>query len=287
MGKCGWILMAFLSNGIIRLGSCLIFLRTLRVSRGPWLFILPSILIIFSLNLIINLCRYPEKELLHCLGREVVESHFMSCMKEADILKHKSPIFSTMQRKDHTQLWLGLQNGLSLKQILTPISIKILSDKFDQFWAVNRKLMEGDDTFKYIPFRWYFDDDPYSQKLIRSVNEDRHAVTLLDLIQLMLPNADANKRNYQNPQNQFTHSFSFNSSPRDCSAVWSAAPVDEPAPQLPGQFPAHRLPQPEIIYFLTSGQDAPLIRLDRWFVYSNGRIAMICVLDSSSVYAKG
>lgn len=35
----------------------------------------------------------------------------MSCMKEADALKHKSQVINEMQKKDHKQLWMGLQNG--------------------------------------------------------------------------------------------------------------------------------------------------------------------------------
>lgn len=35
----------------------------------------------------------------------------MSCVKEADALKHKSQVINEMQRKDHKQLWMGLQNG--------------------------------------------------------------------------------------------------------------------------------------------------------------------------------
>jgi hypothetical protein len=45
------------------------------------------------------------------INREAVESHFMSCVKEADVLKHRSQVVSSMQKKDHNQLWLGLQNG--------------------------------------------------------------------------------------------------------------------------------------------------------------------------------
>jgi len=32
-----------------------------------------------------------------------------------------------------------------------------ISDRFDQFWPINRKLMDssGEDAFKYIPFRIY------------------------------------------------------------------------------------------------------------------------------------
>lgn len=65
----------------------------------------------------------------------------MSCMKEADALKHKSQVINEMQKKDHKQLWMGLQN-----------------DRFDQFWAINRKLMEyppEEHGFRYIPFRIY------------------------------------------------------------------------------------------------------------------------------------
>lgn len=45
--------------------------------------------------------------------RELVEAHFMACLKEADVLKHRGQIVSSMQKKDHNQLWLGLQNGIT------------------------------------------------------------------------------------------------------------------------------------------------------------------------------
>lgn len=35
----------------------------------------------------------------------------MSCLKEADVLKHRGQVVSAMQKKDHNQLWLGLVNG--------------------------------------------------------------------------------------------------------------------------------------------------------------------------------
>lgn len=43
--------------------------------------------------------------------REIVEAHFMSCLKEADVLKHRGQVMSAMQKKDHNQLWMGLVNG--------------------------------------------------------------------------------------------------------------------------------------------------------------------------------
>jgi autophagy-related protein 5 len=57
-------------------------------------------------------------------------------VKEADGLKHKGKVINEMQAKDHKQLWQGVH-----------------SDKFDQFWQINKKLMEGE--FKAIPFRIY------------------------------------------------------------------------------------------------------------------------------------
>lgn len=41
----------------------------------------------------------------------------MSSMKEADMLKHRSQVFSTMQRHQHNQLWTGLLNGMNLSHI--------------------------------------------------------------------------------------------------------------------------------------------------------------------------
>ncbi|XP_063244616.1 autophagy protein 5 isoform X1 [Bacillus rossius redtenbacheri] len=124
-------------------------------------------------NITVHFDKFPETELLHCHNREAVESHYMACVKEADVLKHRSQVVSTMQKKDHNQLWLGLQN-----------------DKFDQFWAVNRKLMEAsqDEAFKYIPFRCYRGDDTFVQRLVRPVSEEGQRKTLQDLVAEIFPN---------------------------------------------------------------------------------------------------
>nr|CAD7203270.1 unnamed protein product [Timema douglasi] len=123
-------------------------------------------------NITVHFDKFPEDELLHCPSRDAVESHFMACVKEADVLKHRSQVVSNMQKKDHNQLWLGLQN-----------------DKFDQFWAVNRKLMEAsaDEAFKYIPFRCYHGDEAFVQRLVRPVTEEGHRKTLKDLVREVFP----------------------------------------------------------------------------------------------------
>lgn len=62
--------------------------------------------------------------ILASLHRDVVESHFMSCLKEADALKHKGQIISQMQKKDHKQLYLGLMNGMNSMNFFFFIIIK-------------------------------------------------------------------------------------------------------------------------------------------------------------------
>ncbi|CAL4188685.1 unnamed protein product, partial [Meganyctiphanes norvegica] len=110
---------------------------------------------------------FPEHELMHCNNRDILESHFISVVKEADGLKHRGHVITNMQSKDHKQLWSGLCN-----------------DKFDQFWAINRKLMEcsGEDGFRHIPFRFHFSSQPPMQCLIRPVSDDGHKLTLTDLL---------------------------------------------------------------------------------------------------------
>ncbi|XP_073727866.1 autophagy protein 5 isoform X1 [Misgurnus anguillicaudatus] len=128
-------------------------------------------------NVTVHFKNFPEHELLHCSTNSVIEAHFMSCIKEADALKHKSQVINDMQKKDHKQLWMGLQN-----------------DKFDQFWAMNRKLMEyptEEGGFRYIPFRIYqtMSERPFIQKLFRPVSPEGHPLTLGDLLKDLLPAA--------------------------------------------------------------------------------------------------
>jgi len=109
-------------------------------------------------NLTVHFSNFPDQELVPCNSREQFESYFMSCLKEADQLKHGGRVMSSMQKKDHLQLWSGLQN-----------------DKFDQFWAINRKLMETpqNEYFKHIPIRFHISDgSSVQQKLIKPVSED-------------------------------------------------------------------------------------------------------------------
>ncbi|XP_071492809.1 autophagy protein 5-like [Diadema antillarum] len=115
---------------------------------------------------------FPEDEILHCKSKEVIEAMYMSCVKEADVLKHKGHVMNNLQQKDHKQLWTGLQ-----------------SDKFDQFWTTNRRLMErlNNDPFKYIPFRIYQPDKVCIQRLFKPVSEEGEPLTLRALLAHSVP----------------------------------------------------------------------------------------------------
>ena len=138
-------------------------------------------------NITVHFKSFPEKDLLHCPSKDVIEAHFMSCVKEADALKHKSQVINEMQKKDHKQLWMGLQN-----------------DRFDQFWAINQKLMEypaEENGFRYIPFRIYqtTTEWPFIRQLFRPVATDGQLHTLGDLLKEVCPSAvapeDGEKKN--------------------------------------------------------------------------------------------
>ncbi|KAH3738125.1 autophagy protein 5-like [Dreissena polymorpha] len=129
-------------------------------------------------KLTVHFQNFPEDELLRCTNRDVVESHFMSVVKEADWLKHRGNVINGMQKRDHKNMWMGLVN-----------------DKFDQFWPINKKLMETseEEGFKHIPFRIYQVDLPVIQKLFRPVAEDGQQHCLEDLLKFALPDLDNDK----------------------------------------------------------------------------------------------
>ncbi|XP_028394715.1 autophagy protein 5-like [Dendronephthya gigantea] len=133
-------------------------------------------------NITVHFEDFPEDELIRCESKEVVESFFMSAVKEADSLKHKSQIINSMQKKDHKQLWLGLNN-----------------DKFEQFWSVNKRLMErlGEELFKHIPFRIHQCDKVFIQKLAKPVNESGESQTLKHLMMETLPTMFSTEEDFQ------------------------------------------------------------------------------------------
>lgn len=115
---------------------------------------------------------YPT-DMMQYLNKESIESLFMSTIKEADALKHRGKVVNEMLKKDHKQLWYGVQN-----------------DKFEQFWSVNRKLMElnGQEEsggFRCIPFRLYENDRAFVQKNFEPCTDVGKKRTLGDLLEVI------------------------------------------------------------------------------------------------------
>ena len=100
----------------------------------------------------------------------------MSSLKESDQLKtngkvwivklylglSKNQVMKQMQAREHSQLWLGLCRLVQISKKILGVSSSnqyrfllkyLFSDKFDQFWAVNRRLMEGSDSWRHLPVR--------------------------------------------------------------------------------------------------------------------------------------
>lgn len=101
---------------------------------------------------------FPEAELIRCNNKAAIKATFISAIKEADVLKHKRSVVKSMVQKDQNLLWTGL-----------------VDNKFDQFWQINKCLMEkpGNELFKSIPFRLYFPDFTYTQKVIKPCTQDK------------------------------------------------------------------------------------------------------------------
>lgn len=123
-------------------------------------------------NIKVHFKNFPEDELLHCPKKEVIEAHFMSSIKEADVLKHRGQVINNMQKRDHKQLWSGLQN-----------------DKFDQFWTINRRLMErtNEEPFRSVPLRIYQPDTMYIQRLCKAVADTGEPLNLGHVLGNILP----------------------------------------------------------------------------------------------------
>ncbi|XP_040576577.1 autophagy protein 5 [Lepeophtheirus salmonis] len=132
----------------------------------------------WNLNVVFG--EFPSEEIIRFNSRESLETYFMSCLKEADQIKHGGRVLSKMQKKDQNQLWQGFQN-----------------DKFDQFWPINRRLMEIEGTgeneiggFRHIPVRIYKGDGPMIQKIVNTLTEDKSKATIKDMLLEFLPDCD-------------------------------------------------------------------------------------------------
>lgn len=113
---------------------------------------------------------FPEEDLLHYRGKEAMESHFHSKIKEADCLKHRSEIIQSLTQEEFCRLWDGLKQS-----------------NFVDFWSVNKKMMLNSrsepELFRSIPFCIYRDGNQVFQWLMASSDGSRE-LKLSDLLSL-------------------------------------------------------------------------------------------------------
>ncbi|VDM46903.1 unnamed protein product [Toxocara canis] len=111
------------------------------------------------------------KEVMRCAG-DALEISFIQSIKEADQLKHKASIINSMKSDEHKQLWNGL-----------------VQDRFDEFWSVNKKLMENSESeaILHIPIRIYEAGRPFRQVLISPLDESGRRRTLGDVLRIVHP----------------------------------------------------------------------------------------------------
>lgn len=116
-------------------------------------------------TLTVHFADFPHEALLRCNSRAAVETLFRSAVKEADALKHSGSVVASLQKHETTQLWQSLALG-----------------KFDDFWAVNERLMArlDDKHFRCVPFRLYTDGQrtPPLQRAVRPASQS----TLAELL---------------------------------------------------------------------------------------------------------
>lgn len=84
--------------------------------------------------------------------KDTMRNIFLQAVKEADQLKHKGEVISSMTHEDHNRLFDSIVNS----RAIFGNSYDIRLDKFDDFWTVNRRLMD-DEAHKiaHIPIRFY------------------------------------------------------------------------------------------------------------------------------------
>ncbi|GMT10029.1 hypothetical protein PFISCL1PPCAC_1326, partial [Pristionchus fissidentatus] len=82
------------------------------------------------------------------VNKDALESIFMQSLKEADYLRRKAEVITSMKSEEHKQLWRGFTN-----------------DNFDEYWTVNKRLVDSSNPEKiaHLPIRLYKAGSPMRQ----------------------------------------------------------------------------------------------------------------------------
>ncbi|KFD53668.1 hypothetical protein M514_05373, partial [Trichuris suis] len=115
---------------------------------------------------------YPREELFACSSLQVVEAHFIQTVKQADQIKHRSRVMNSIQKHGQKQLWNAM-----------------VTSRFDQFWEVNRLLMQNseDEPIRHLPIKLFNKDYAFVQRLwpaYKSEGKDGELTKAGDLLKL-------------------------------------------------------------------------------------------------------
>ncbi|KJE93513.1 hypothetical protein CAOG_04292 [Capsaspora owczarzaki ATCC 30864] len=200
---------------------------------------------------------FPEDEVLRCPDKETVETHMIATIKEADYLKNGSTKkLLAMLKKDQKQLWMGLKTF-----------------KFDQFWSVNKRLTQRDETdpFKNVPFRIYVPDQPVLQEPFPPFRQDGSEYTLGDLLATVLPELFPAER-----VSPFL--VAFNAAAAEARAAEGGAPEDVPVAPPSSLGKQVELPQ-IVLHGISPAFETPLLWLGEHCCYPDNFLH-ICILPS-------
>ncbi|ORE06362.1 APG5-domain-containing protein [Rhizopus microsporus var. microsporus] len=102
-------------------------------------------------SITIHFKNLPTNSILARPTTDTIQSMFMSMIKEADFLRNgNTKKVMNLSKRDHTQLWQS-----------------IASDNYNDFWSVNKQLVEYTPSNRHIPIRLYLSPDcPVIQELV-------------------------------------------------------------------------------------------------------------------------
>ncbi|GMR58867.1 hypothetical protein PMAYCL1PPCAC_29062, partial [Pristionchus mayeri] len=107
------------------------------------------------------------------IGKDTLESMFMQSLKEADYLRRKAEIISSMKSEDHKMLWTGLAQN-----------------NFDVFWSVNKKLVDSSEKAAHLPIKLYRKGSPMRQMPLSPRTSSSTPTLLSDALPLLDPSLD-------------------------------------------------------------------------------------------------
>lgn len=162
-------------------------------------------------NLTLHFSNFPEDKLVRCSNQKAMEAMFIAYIKEADQLKHRGDIMSNLLEKDHKALLSGFVNS-----------------KFDQFWSINRKLMDFGTTnsFRFIPMRLYLisEHGKFITKLVKPLTQEGDPVKLFDFLNSIISSLNIDSKTLADSK-LITHGISI---PFETPLIWMSCHLSYP-----------------------------------------------------------